>query len=283
MDYMQIVNKSLQNAWAYKFLWLFGFFAAASHGNGGGQSRVGDGILHIDPGLLILIIFGLLLLVIFFMIMSVLSEGALIHGISKKEFNLKTNFSDCLSAGLEKFFRILGIRLLAVIVIISSLGILALFVVPAFMTSKAIGLVTLVLLLPLFFIVIFVVIAVEGWAMRYAVLSDKKWTEAIGSGWHLLRISVGKTLGVAFSSFLTKFLFGILLIIGLVILAIPFVLLGHFNLWFGLIPGIVVALLIIIPFTAFLGTFGSSVWTMGFIEMTGYNADQKAETPVAAR
>jgi hypothetical protein len=30
MDYMELVKKSVSNAWNYKFLWLFGFFVAVS-------------------------------------------------------------------------------------------------------------------------------------------------------------------------------------------------------------------------------------------------------------
>lgn len=278
MDYMKLINKSLQNAWKYKFLWLFGFFVSATDGGGGSRGGINLDSLDIDPVILISIIICIFLIIILLFLLSVFSEGALIHGISRKELNLKTNFSDCFSAGLGKFFRLFGIKLLAGLIGLSAVICLAIFLIPVFLASVWLGIALCILLLPLFFVIIFIIVAVEGWAMRFALLNEKTWLDAIGNGWNLLKANVGRTLGVAFSSFLTKFLFGILLVVGLLILAIPFILIGTVNLWLGLIPGVLFALLIIIPFAAYFGTFGSSVWTLGFMEMTGYTALLKVKT-----
>jgi len=72
----------------------------------------------------------------------------------------------------------------------------------------------------------------------------------------------------AFSSFLTKVVFSIgLLFIGL-ILALPAILLGIATLGLALIPMIIFGVILLLIFTAYMGTFGSSVWTIGFMQMT---------------
>jgi hypothetical protein len=91
---------------------------------------------------------------------------------------------------------------------------------------------------------------------------------------------------VAFSSLLTQIVLWCLLIIAMLVLAIPFILAGMANLWLGLIPGIGLGLLVVILSAAFFGTFASSVWTLGFMQMTGLAGSKAAEavntTPPAA-
>jgi hypothetical protein len=61
------------------------------------------------------------------------------------------------------------------------------------------------------------------------------------------------------------------------LLALPFIIIGHVNIWLALIPGIPLALLILIISAAFFGTFGSSVWTLGFMKITGYAKPKKTK------
>ncbi|MFC2157001.1 hypothetical protein ACFLT9_04115 [Acidobacteriota bacterium] len=272
MDYMQLIRKSLEYAWKFKFLWLFGFFAVlqggGGGGGGGGRGNIKFDHWHIEPALLVFIIFAALILIVILLLLAVWSEGALIHGIHKKESGQKTNFSDCSKAGLNKFASILGIKLFAIVAVIASLIVMAIFLVPAFIASVIAGIALAIVFLPVFLILIFLVVSVEGWAMRYVIVKENNCMDAISNGWILFRSNVSKTIGVAFSSFLTKLLFGIMIFILLGIMALPAILLGIATLGLALIPLIALGLIILVLTTAYFGTFGSSVWTLGFIQIT---------------
>ena len=146
----------------------------------------------------------------------------------------------------------------------------------AFFVSTGLGIVLIVMALPVILVVILVTICVEGWAIRFAVLHDEPWLDAIARGWNLFTANVGKTLAVAFSSFLTQFVIWCGLVIALVIAAIPFIIIGYRDLWTGLIPGLTLLGVVIILSEAFFGTFASSVWTLGFMQLTGYGVAQQA-------
>ena len=301
MDYMEIVKRSFKNAWQYKFLWLFGFFVSITDGFGGGQwwgdkfdrgdwghwgdwdyrfkgyRRFEDYLdFHIEPMVIVMAALGILALVIIFWALSVISEGALIRGISRKYHNLKTGFGDCWSVGLNKFFRIFGITLLAFISIFAAIIFLIMIIVPFWFIAKPLGIMVLIMSIPIFFAYIVFVICLEGWAIRYGILFDEDWLSAIGKGWQLFWKNIGQTLGVAFSSFLTQLIAWFVLLLCAIFLAVPLVLLGIYNLWLGLIPGLVLAFFVIVFSSAFFGVFASSVWTLGFMKLTGYSQELKS-------
>lgn len=287
MDYMELVKKSVSNAWNYRFLWLFGFFVSVTDGFGGGHwwtdkldrgesygcfGELGD--LYFDPALLVLLAIAAFSLWLIFWVMGVISEGSLIHGISRKELNLKVSFADCWSAGLGKFLRLLGIMLLVLLLVIGVLFGLALIVVPSYFAHIGLGIAMTLLALLALVPIIIIIVCVEGWAIRFAVLNDERWLAAIGKGWQLFIDNIGKTLAVAFLSFFTQLVLWCILVIGMVILAIPFVILGILNLWISLIPGILILTVIIILSSAFFGTFASSMWTLGFMRITDFAGRQ---------
>ena len=72
----------------------------------------------------------------------------------------------------------------------------------------------------------------------------------------------------------------------MLMLAIPFAFLSLASLFLGLIPGILLGLAIVVLSSAFFGTFASSMWTLGFMRMTGYAVGQSVtvadSTPPAA-
>jgi hypothetical protein len=267
MDFAKLITKSLQTAWKYKYLWLFGFFLEIM--NGSSSARKVQNEWDLDPGLLIFIIFAAIGLFIIFWLISIFSEGALIHGISRIEFGKNSNLSDCFSAGMSYFPKIFGIKILAIVVTIAAILGGLLFMVPAFIATPALGILVAIFIIPIMIVVAFIVVSIEAWSVRYVVLQKKSWTEGIEYGWHMLKTNVGKTIGVAFSSFLVKIGLVIVILLCMAFLAIPFVLLGMASLWLGLIPGIIVGSIFLILLTGYLGTYGSSVWTYAFMELTG--------------
>jgi hypothetical protein len=283
MDYMELVKRSIANAWRYKFLWFFGFFVSIAEGFGGKLSwtdKLGDWepvcrfdhfryiYLDFEPVFLIMLALAAFALMILFFAMAVLSEGALIHGIFRKEKNLDTGFADCWSAGLRRFFRILGIVFLAFVsvafVVFGGLVVL----VPSFFLSKALGILMLLMAIPVFIVAVFIVVAVEGWALRYGIIKDISLPDSIQQGWLLFKNNLGKTIGVALSSFVSQLIMWAILVVCLLMLAIPLVVIGMADIWLGLVPGISLLLIVVVLSSAFFGVFSSSVWTLGFMRLT---------------
>lgn len=285
IDYFGFVKKSLRVAWEYKFLWLFGFFVVAADGSGGMASHLSN-LKDIDshspffsqcdfdpsfitPGLIIMVALAVLFMALLFWIMGVLSEGALIHGVVKRESGGTASFSECWSRGVDKFWPLFGILILATIVgAMLVIGII-LFLIPAFIASVALGFILLLFALPIIVAVIFIIEALVAWAIRLIVIDDKPWLDSIGDSWNMLRHNFGKTLGIAFSSLLTQLLLGIIFLLGLLVVAIPFIIIGMQNALLGIIPGILTAIILIAALSAFEGVFRSSIWTFGYLQLTG--------------
>lgn len=267
MDYAKLITKSLQTAWKYKYLWLFGFFLEILDNKG--NFRYTRHHWNIDPAVLIAIVFAALSLFLIFWLISILSEGALIHGVSRIEFGKKTSLSDCFSSGLAFFPKIFGIKLLAAIAVIAIVLGSVLFMVPAFIAAPGLGLVVAIFMIPFMIVLSFMIVSVEAWSVRYVVLQKKSWTEGLEFGWHMLKTNVGKTIGVALSSVLVKIIIVFAALVCMAFLAIPFVLMGLANLWLGLIPGIIVGSVILILLTGYMGVYSSSLWTYAFMQMTG--------------
>ena len=143
MEYMKIIEKSFSNAWRYKFLWLFGFFVSVADGFGGGHWWVNkldrfDNMHYfrdyrcfdIEPAFIIMAVLAAFAVWFLIFVMAILSEGALIYGISRKELNKEVSFGDCWSAGFQKFFRLFGIIIVAIAVILSTFVALLIVIVP---------------------------------------------------------------------------------------------------------------------------------------------------------
>ena len=268
MDYSKLITKSLQTAWKYKYLWLFGFFLEILDGSNNIRHSRHD--WHPDPGIIVLIVFAALFLFLILWLISILSEGALIHGVSSIGTGKKTNLTDCFKAGLTWFPRLFGIILLATIVMLAVIFGSVLFLVPAFAADTGFGVVAALFVIPFMIVIAFIVVSVQAWSVRYVILQNKSWTEGIEYGWNLLKTNVGKTIGIALSSVLVQIIIVIGVLMCMAFLAIPFILMGLASLWLGLIPGIFVGSIILILLTGYLGVYGSSLWTYAFMEMTGY-------------
>jgi len=289
MDYMHLVKTSIVRAWRYRFLWFFGFFVTIADGFGGFHwlderfdkierfhrfGRFDDLYIDFDPAFLIVLGLAIFSLWIIFWVMSVISEGSLIHGVSRKEINLETNFSECWSAGLKNFLRLFGIILLITLLTLFIVFGSILFMVPAYILSVPLGVLLTLFILPALFVIIIIGVSVEGWAIRYAVMNNVPWLEAIKRGWLLFKNNIWKTVAIALLSFFTQLVLWCFLVIAVMILALPFIIMGYIYLWLGLIPGLFTIILVVILSAAYFGVFASTIWTLGFMRLTDYAGSQ---------
>jgi hypothetical protein len=293
LDYVKLATQSLKNAWEHKFLWLFGLFVAGSDFSGifNLMGRVPsdrdfsrrmdfdfydfrdfEDILPfgIDLKVILMLIAAAFLLWIFFLIMGFLSEGALIQGISRKQLGQPVSFGECWSKGVDRFWRVLVILVLLGLAMAIPIVFVILLLIPAFIASPALGLILLFLIsMPVIFAVIFVFESICAWGIRFAVLDDVQCFDAIGKGWQMLRENFGKTFGVALTTTIVQIIFGISCFIGVLIVAIPFILIALGSPVGAIVMGAPFLLIIILVISAYIGLFKSSIWTIAYMQMTG--------------
>ena len=286
MDYWKLVKDSIRNGWEYKFLWLFGFFVVGADAfpglisnisGGGDESRMEmlrDLDIYIEPATILVLVVSALFLFLLFWILGVLSEGALIHGVSRKYNEENVTFGDCWAVGTDKFWKLFGILfVLGIIAAMVSISVM-IIVIPSFIASVALGVILLLFAIPVIMAIIFAVEAVSAWAIRFAVIDDEPWLDSIGKGWGMLRDNFGKTFGVALSSVISQFVMAIIFILAAIVAAIPFIILGVITLGLGIVLGILAGIVFLIFTNAFFGVYKSSLWTLAFLEIRRLGVQQ---------
>jgi hypothetical protein len=279
MDYGGLVKRALDIMWKFKYLWIFGFFVQFGSGGGGGIGRltdkfdgcelpVGDFFGRISlVGILIPLILIALVVFVLYVILYVISQGGLIHCVSRIESGEKPALRDGWNAGVANFWRILGI---AVVMIISVLAAILLSLGPfiaLIIINKVLGLLSAMVFIPLFMVLIAAISLISIYAYRVCITESKGVFDSITSGWGMLTSNLGKSLIVALISIGSTIVYVIgFLIVGL-FLALPFIVLGAINLFLGVALGVIVGLIYIAVTSGAWGAYIDSFWTLAFLEM----------------
>jgi len=275
MDFGKIISTGFGQAWKYKSLWILGFLLSLGEGGGNYNYNFGQneniqipdwlGIENIrefdflrfitDHALLIaMIILGLFLLFVIFFILSRIACGALIDAGGKFKRDEAYTLGSSFRIGVSRFWSLLGIALLNIIVVVGLVLFLVLLGMIAFYIHIAIGIMSLLVLIPILIIGIFIMTATVAMAERYIVLEKRPVFDAIVDGWNLWTSSKGNT--VLYALIYIALAIGLMIGIGFILLAIalPFIALGIVNLFLALLLGIPVALLLLLVFEGFSGS-----------------------------
>jgi hypothetical protein len=278
----EIVRQGFHYAWTCRSLWLFGFVVGAASGGssgsgGGGGDGGADGAAAAGLGAMLsiphlaAIAMAVFLLIVAAIVMRFVSEGALIEGIARTREGRALTTREGFRAGWAHWGVLLRIALLFVAAFAGSVIVLA---VPGVLAVRAYGFgAGLVLAIPaLVFGVpwLITLYIVQAFAWRIAVLENRRAIDAIrksrlflhGRLMHGLKLIVAMFVGTV--------------AIGLCSVAVlaPVVL---FCVWalsaIGVVPAIVIACIVLLPaigvLTAMLGTFRSSIWTIGYVTEAG--------------
>lgn len=270
MELSDIAKRSLTTLWTQKHLWFFGFFVAVGSGGGGGSS---EGQIGATMGALptwVFILMGIAaILGLVFLALHVLSEAALIEGVADGQNGKRQSIGQGLRRGRRHFFRLVGLKLVQGLIMVSSIAVIAVPAVLGYfgLVPLWLGVVVTVLLglagVPWLLTVHFI----YEYAMRMAVLEDHGPLESIR---HAKRFLHGRlVLSIKLSLLALLGQLGGNLVMGAVL--IPAALLaGLAYLIGGLMPAAVLGGVIAIPLIILVvgasGTFRSSVWTLGFID-----------------
>ncbi len=294
MEYGKIIKQALGIAWRKKYLWVFGFFASMGGGGGGNYrnfldkddalgafSGARDWILS-HLGMLALLILVAVGLFIILLVLYLVSKGGLIKSVSQISKDQPDSFEKTMGYGLHYFWRMFGIDILFGLSLVLLLGITTMPAILMIMMGgagvKVLGVVWIVLLILPVIAFMYCLGLVANFSYQIAVIEDKTVFDAIPDAYHLFKKNVGRSVLLGLIIIGIALLYVIAFIIAMVILAIPFIILGVVNIWAGLIPGIVIGLPLILIISAIYGTFASGYWTLAYHELSALKKNEP--TPV---
>ncbi|MCF7820603.1 MAG: hypothetical protein K9M44_04005 [Candidatus Pacebacteria bacterium] len=301
-SYRKILRQALDITWKNKYLWFFGLFATLI-GTGGEYQLLnniseGNGEktffnLSSSPWLdiatwnnivtyfssnywqalfSVIVLIIIAALAIFIIILSVTSQGALVHQ-TEKIANKKTkdsNLSAGTLAGQKHFWPVLGVNIGLKIVISLMFALMAL---PIILSGGLIGSVAAYVVLFLLFIPVIISFSlVARYAIGFIVIKKNKFSEALDNGWELFRKNWVVSIEMAILLILINILFalGVLIIIFLVsapFLILSFIFSSFAIFWLFAFLGLAVLFLSIIAFGAMITTFQISAWTLLFLSL----------------
>jgi hypothetical protein len=287
MTISEIVGQGFHYARTCKSLWLFGFFvglaAGGSGGGGGGRGGGwgggggyagggGDVTVGIGPAVLPIpaiapLVMLLVLVAIAAFVMRFVSEGALIEGVVRVRGGGTMTTREGFRAGWAHWGVLLRI---GVIYVAAVCGTLVLFAVPCVIAMRAFGLVgAIAYAIPALVIVVpwlVTVYLVQAFAARIAVLENRHALDAIRKARLFLHGRLLHGLRLVVATLVGSLLF---VIAGFFVLGPMVLLLAALIPVLHIAAVIVLGCLVLLPvtyvFTAMLGMFRSSIWTIGYV------------------
>jgi hypothetical protein len=317
VDYFGILKKAWNITWRYKALWVLGLFAGAgSGGSSGGSSNYSTGSDELSSGgtdaftqwmgdnwLAFAIVMGVLVMIgLVFWVLSVAAQGGLVHGSNEAAEGRTPSLRDAWGVGFSKWGRTFMISFvlgLPVIVVAILMGVLIAVSVgggallgsgggsDAVGTGAAVGAFGgLCCILPIFVVLIIAASIILGivypLALRYGILEDTTFGQAIMRGWNDLRAKRGAFM-MWLVMLLPQFALGFVMLALMVPFMVPaFAFFIAEKYVMGTAFFALMALVMLVP-TAIYGTFVSTAWTVFFRQMTGVEASGAAPAPAFAQ
>ena len=265
LDYWGLVTRSFHILWKHKFLWFFGFFAAAGGGSAGNTTewaehagpQVRDWVLtHVE--VLTMVVMGMVIVWFVFFVMGLLSKGALIGSIAHAEREHDITFSRAWGIGYRNFLKMFAISVIGLVAFFVGAFIFAVPIVLPLVAGTsgavvaiAIGALLFIPFLAFAFLLAFTV----TYAEREAVLRSQGIFESLQLGWRLTRRYFWNSVVVWLVSLLSTLVFGLCIFFGLLVVAIPFILIGLMNVFAALVVGIPIGLALLFIVSGALGTY----------------------------
>jgi hypothetical protein len=307
--YRSILKKAFQISWRNPWLWFFGVFAALLGGGGEfnllinnlnsvqnqgayftdlaslfSQGAVGawvQTIFQVFDNLnlvSVVILLLVLILALFILWLGITSQGALIAGVARRYLNIATSFKESWSTGLARFWPVLGLNISGKVVIYILLIILGLpffwlyVLTDSLVWQWLLLIISFIIFIPLAIIISFLI----KYAVIYVVTDNKNFKQSILAAWHLFRKNWIVSVEMAIILFIVNILAGLAIIMALLLLAIPFVLVGFVFqqlgatslLYLMIIVGLIILLLALFIFGGFLQGFQFGAWIILFTRLT---------------
>lgn len=288
MSYGNLINNTFRIAGKYWWLWLFGIFLSLGDAGGGLGQLSGrfepEDFSWTSTEWLPAIAFGILVFAGFaalvFLVCKILAECSLIMAVKDITKGGRGAISSSFRRGLPHFWRILGLWVLELLLILTAIFICGGGILIGFLLTPILGVLALLIMLPLWFAITFVVSVVAAWAYRAATIDNRPVSDAIAVGWQLLRQNMGQSIVVGLIAIGSQIAFGLVGMMIYAFVGVPFIIAGHINLWLGLIPGLIVGFFVMAIIEGFTGTYASTLWTLAYLDLKQPNG-AAAESVVA--
>lgn len=270
MNYGEIISFAFSGAWKNKSIWLLGFLASMGGGavfNFGSGNRNIRGFSYVQDylsqhiALLALLISLLLFFFLIFFVLSIISQGGLIEAARKLRLKEECRLGPCFSVGVARFWPFLGLQLLFVVVIIAFVIVLVLIGALAFALATALGIISLLFLIPIFLLAAFTGTMTVSFAQRMIVLDQRPVFDAIGDGFDMLRKEIGSVVLFFIIWVLLSIAIFLATLAILVPLLLPFIGIGMINVWLAVITGLPVMLIVVYLISGYTGTATSLMTT----------------------
>ncbi|MDP2684628.1 MAG: hypothetical protein Q8P20_06320 [bacterium] len=289
--YRDILKRAFDLVKHNKYLWFFGFFAAAMGGLGEFESvfkdynsisETSDGIFTWQSlyqggffwiiveniktffsdfpwqAFFILLITAVVFIVIYWL--AIVSQIALFDAAHKLSRNKKTKYAEGYSVGNKHFFPVLAVNIGFRIILYGIFIIIAAPLLSWFLVGENVwGGIFFVILLFLIYIPISVIVSfIIKYTIAYIVIHEKKTWESVKSAWHLFKRNWLVSIEMALIILLLGILIGLVIILALGLAAVPFALIAIAAMFFGSTTGLAVAIILgTLTWFVIIAIFGS--------------------------
>ncbi|MDD4271454.1 MAG: hypothetical protein PHF50_01475 [Patescibacteria group bacterium] len=305
--YRNILKQAWQLTWRNKYLWWFGIFAALL-GNGGefeilfnnnggnpGESlfpawqriastglfsghtltNIGNLFRQDTLNMILVLVACLIALAICLLAiwLVIVSQAAIVNNssliIKQKKHALKDGFN----SGMLNFWPVLALNIIikaAIYVLLAAISLPVIFYQTSF-SAKLFYIIALVVAVPVAIILSFIM----KYAVAYVVINKSKVAVAIKQGFQLFKENWLISFEMAIILFFINLLIGLVIVLAILVLAVPFLFLGLiFYYSFSLVGSWLIAalafasfLFIVVMAGAALAVFQISSWTGLFLEL----------------
>ena len=300
MNYGELLSEAFRLTWRNRFLWFFGFFVAGAGGSfnfptdfGGQMERNplggAEGPLRWISENVVLFLTAVIALVVVlalvFLVLSMISHGALADSVAALHRGETRRFGSAFRAGTATFWRVLGLK---VLFLLMALGLALIIFLPVvlggiavFSLSDSTGLRVLAVVLGVLFVLVaFIVVflpfaIVNQFAMRELVVNRRRILESIGGAFGLFRRHIGRSLLVWLLQLAVMLGLGIaalvvIVIFGAILLGPAIALFATDHTTAGVVAGVVGGLLFLVPvfvISGAVGAFNHSYWTLAYLRL----------------
>jgi hypothetical protein len=279
------IGESIKQGFHYartcKSLWLFGFIVGVASGgssgggSGGGSGSGADAIVGLplalsignSPPIIYAILAVIAAVALGAIVVHFISQGALIEGVVRARAGGRQTIGEGFRQGWTHWGVLLRIALLYIAAIIGSI---ALLVVPCVIAFRAFGAVGGVALgLPALLVAVPWLITLhllQAFASRIAVIENRHAVDAVRKARLFLHGRLLHGLKLVVATFIGTIIFAVM---GIVAIAPVVLLVVGLIPVVSVFPAILIGALVLVPLGfvifAMMGTYRSSIWTIGYV------------------
>jgi hypothetical protein len=315
-QYRNILKQAVLISWRHKYLWFFGLFATLLGGGGEYEiiskglsgdtaqtifpnfSRLAEtgifrwetfsnfgAIFKANPGsaIILLVMTAIIIILSIFLIwLMIVSQTALVNNSSEIINRGKNSLGikDGVVSGIKNFWPVFGLNIMMKIIISLAFALISLPII----LSKAPAINYLYILLFIILIPAAIIFAfIIKYAVAYVVIKNDNFINSMKNGWKLFTQNWLVSVEMAFILFFINFLAGLIIILSILILVVPFLFLAIIlyklasviGFWLIIMIGMAVLLCIVVLGGAALTTFQTVSWTGLFLELINRGGTSK--------